>query len=264
MPGWRAARPTRTAPRPSPSRRGTGARPCIHCHAGCSTVNDVVAAVGLTLEDLFERRNGDRRDDIIATYPYVDENNTLLFEVVRKTGKKFVCRRPDGAGGWIWKLGDTRRVLYGLPSVIAAVAAGHPVFICEGEKDADRLRAEGATATCNPHGAGKWAKVSDAPDVLHGANVLIVVDKDEAGYAHGRDVATLADRQGEQRSSSPRRRRARTPPTTWPPVTASRICSIIAGTDAGDPPLADWLAIPSLADCTPCTPPPRRATRHSV
>ena len=43
-------------------------------------------------------------DAIIATYDYVDETNTLLFQVCRKAGKKFSQRRPDGKGKWAWGL----------------------------------------------------------------------------------------------------------------------------------------------------------------
>jgi hypothetical protein len=51
-------------------------------------------------------------DGIAATYDYRDENGALLFQVVRKVPKKFVQRRPNGSGGWIWNLDGVRRVLY--------------------------------------------------------------------------------------------------------------------------------------------------------
>ena len=43
-------------------------------------------------------------------------------------------------------------LLYRLPEVIQAVKAGETVFICEGEKDVDRLRSLGLTATTNAGG----------------------------------------------------------------------------------------------------------------
>jgi hypothetical protein len=49
---------------------------------------------------------------IVKTYGYCDENGTLLFQVVRFEPKGFRQRRPDGRGGWIWNLQDTRRVPY--------------------------------------------------------------------------------------------------------------------------------------------------------
>jgi hypothetical protein len=49
---------------PSLSITGIEGQVLIHCHAGCRT-EDVVAATGLTMADLFDDRRG-------ATYPYPD------------------------------------------------------------------------------------------------------------------------------------------------------------------------------------------------
>lgn len=59
----------------------------------------------------------DRPLRIIKTYDYVDETGALLYQVCRLEPKSFRQRRPDGADGWIWKLGDVRRVLYRLPGL---------------------------------------------------------------------------------------------------------------------------------------------------
>ena len=171
----------------------------LYCHAGCSTA-DVVAAVGLTLADLM---NGDGKKPAAApaprssgpriakTYKYTDESGRLLFEVIRYEPKDFRQRRPDGRGGWVWRLEDTRRVLYHLPEVLAAVAAGKPVFVVEGEKDVERLREAGAVATCNPHGAGKWKP--EYSESLRGAHVTIVQDRDEPGRKHASAVAAALE-----------------------------------------------------------------------
>ena len=73
-------------------------------------------------------------DAIVATYDYVDESGDLLFQVVRKAGKQFSQRRPDGNGGWVWKLDGTRRLPYRLPRVLEAAANGQRVYIAEGER----------------------------------------------------------------------------------------------------------------------------------
>lgn len=164
----------------------------LHCLADC-TLDRVLAALGMSLKDLAPpsfTTNG--HADI--HYRYDDENNKLLFEVVRKPGKKFLQRRPDGAGGWIWKRSE-RLILYRLPQVIKAVANGETVYIVEGEKDVDRVAAEGYCATCNPMGAGKWNKVAEhARSVLANANVVVCRDRDEAGRRHADDVvASLLD-----------------------------------------------------------------------
>ena len=41
---------------------------------------------------------------IEATYSYLGADGELVFQVVRKHPKKFLQRRPDGTGGWIWDL----------------------------------------------------------------------------------------------------------------------------------------------------------------
>jgi hypothetical protein len=161
----------------------------LTCHAGCDTAA-IVAALGLDMRDLFDgpRSNGSESG---ATYNYRDEDGQLLFQVVRRPGKRFVQRRPDGGDGWVWKLGNTRRVPYRLAELLAGVAAGSTVYVVEGEKDADRLAAEGYVATTNPQGAGKWRSEYNAH--FAGADVVIVADRDDAGRAHARHVARHLD-----------------------------------------------------------------------
>ena len=61
------------------------------------------------------------------------------------------------------------------------------VFIPEGERDVDRLRGHGLTATCNAGGAGKWSK--SLSDWLKDRNVIILPDNDKAGREHAEKVA---------------------------------------------------------------------------
>ncbi len=125
--------------------------------------------------------------NIVATYPYTDAKGTLLFQVCRLEPKSFRQRRPDGAGGWVWKMAGVARAIYRLPDVVAAVVAGRTVFIVEGEKAADSLAALGMTATCSPGGANKWRQEYGAP--LAGADVVILPDNDEPGRQHATLVA---------------------------------------------------------------------------
>jgi hypothetical protein len=115
-------------------------------------------------------------------YDYHDENYEILFQVVRFKPKDFRQRRPDGSGGWVWSLGETRRVLYHLPELLEAIANEQPIFVVEGEKDADALIELGVVATCNSGGAEKWRDEHSA--TLAGADVIIIPDKDEAGEKH--------------------------------------------------------------------------------
>jgi 5S rRNA maturation endonuclease (ribonuclease M5) len=168
---------------PSLSVCEEGGRILLHCHAGCET-SDIVRALGLSTSDLFldSKLNGGRGEPE-AVYPYTDEKGGLLFEVVRFPGKQFRQRRPDGKGGWVWNLGDVRRVLFNLPAVLKEKA----IVVCEGEKDCLTAGKLGLTATCNPGGAGKWRKEYSA--LLEGKRVAIIADADAPGLAHARDVA---------------------------------------------------------------------------
>lgn len=112
-------------------------------------------------------------------YDYRDEKNDLLFQVVRKPGHKFLQRRPDGGGDWIWNLEGVRRVVYRLHELINHEGI---VFVCEGEKDVDNVRALGLIATTNPGGAGKWREEYSA--YLSDRDVVILPDNDEPGRNH--------------------------------------------------------------------------------
>ncbi len=167
--------------------RGADGRVLLHCHAGCAP-ESICSAIGLQMNDLFAPgRDGHAKGRIVATYDYRDANNELLFQVVRFDPKGFRQRRPDGNGGWVWKLGRTPRVLYRLPELIAAPADAW-VHIAEGEKDVENLVKRGAIATTCPQGAGKWSKLSD-DSALEGRRVAIIADKDAAGREHAEDVA---------------------------------------------------------------------------
>jgi hypothetical protein len=136
---------------------------------------------------------------IVATYDYNDAGGVLAYQVVRFDPKGFAQRRPDGNGGWAWNLRGVERVLYHLPEVIAAVAAGQPIYIPEGEKQADLLRSRGRAATTNPMGAGKDKWKREYADVLAGAaRVFVLADDDTEGREHAEEVArSLHGRVGE-------------------------------------------------------------------
>jgi hypothetical protein len=83
-------------------------------------------------------------------------------------------------------------MLYRLPEVKAAIAESKPVFVTEGEKDADALVTAGSVATWNAEGAAqpgqapKWRK--DYSEQLRGAIVTVIADKDDAGRAHAEHI----------------------------------------------------------------------------
>ena len=142
-------------------------------------------------------------------YIYHAADGTIAFRKLRgrdKTGKKtFWIERPDGKGGWIKGTKDKNgnslvdtSILYRLPEVIEAVAQGYEIVCVEGEKDADRLWSIGIPATCNAHGAAdatknqqpKWK--AEHSEQVRGALILVIPDRDNAGYAHAEATCKLS------------------------------------------------------------------------
>jgi putative DNA primase/helicase len=149
----------------------------------------VVKKLGLTLGNGVNRPMPQRKKikKIVATYDYTDEAGELLYQVIRYDPKSFAQRQPDGQGGWIWSLGEARRVPYHLRELIEAVACERIIFIAEGEKAVDALVKLGVPATCSPMGAGKW---SDEYSLhLATATVVILPDNDKQGEDHCQDIA---------------------------------------------------------------------------
>ena len=126
------------------------------------------------------------RRELVASYDYTDERGAYLYSVDRykitkadgSTDKDFRQRRGQESG-----LGEVRRVLYRLPEVLAASR----VFIVEGEKDVETLRARGITATTNSGGAKYWR--DDFNGAFPGREVVVIADNDAPGQEHGRKVA---------------------------------------------------------------------------
>lgn len=176
---------------PSLSITGTESRVLIKCHGECST-EAVVEALGLSMADLFNdtaRASSMSAPPVqVAEYIFRDEHSVPLFRVVRYDPKGFRQHRWNGTA-WDPTLGNARRVLFRLPQLIAGIGAGQWAFIVEGEKDAERLAAEGLTATTVSMGAnpGNW----DATDtsVLDGAYVAVIGDNDRPGRRYARHAA---------------------------------------------------------------------------
>jgi 5S rRNA maturation endonuclease (ribonuclease M5)/KaiC/GvpD/RAD55 family RecA-like ATPase len=168
---------------------GADGRVLVHCHAGCDT-RQVMAALDLPLITLAPPQIAERSEParrIVETYPYTDAEGNLLYEVVRFVPKGFAQRRREGAK-WIWNLHGVARVLYRLPAVLDAIAAGASVWVTEGEKDAEAIVRAGECATTPPGGASApW--LPTYTEALTGANeVIVVADADEPGRRHARAV----------------------------------------------------------------------------
>lgn len=175
---------------------GEDGRILLNCHAGCteSGPKPVLDALELQPRDLFLSSGNFNEPE--KTYSYTDENGDELYQAVRFPGKQFRQRHwdpesADAKDGWVKNLDGVRRVIYRLPEVLQAIRDGRGVWIVEGEKDVESLRAIGKVATCNPMGAMKWRE--DYSVFLTGANVTIIADRDETGRAHAQKVKTMLE-----------------------------------------------------------------------
>jgi putative DNA primase/helicase len=175
--GWVARCPAHEDKKPSLSVTKRDGKILLHCFAGCPP-ESVCSAMGIELRSLSAVT-----PHIVATYDYKDENDALLFQVLRFDPKGFRQRRPDSNGVWIWNLEGVRRVLYRLSEVLGSDF----VLVVEGEKDVECARSLKLKATCNAGGAGKWKP--EYADCLKGKRVAIIADADEPGRRHAQQVA---------------------------------------------------------------------------
>jgi putative DNA primase/helicase len=163
--------------------RGTVRPVVLNCQAGCDP-DAIMAALGLEWTDLGENTNAPTPP---AEYIYVDSKGVPVYKVCRGASKKFWQQHITPAGDWVNGLKGVTPLPYHLDELVIALEHRRTVWIAEGEKDVDRLRAEGVCATCNSGGAGSWKAVHS--EWFNGADVVIVADKDEPGEAHAASIA---------------------------------------------------------------------------
>lgn len=230
----------------SPSLHVTEAddgRILLRCFAGC-TLDQIIGAIGVRTAELFPEQpdRTTHNDQPVDTWNYVDEEGTLVYQVLKFPGKQFRQRRPLPTGDWAWNLTGVQRPLYRLPAVLQAISEGHPVWVCEGEKDADRLAplvAPGVTTT-NSGGAGNIRP--EHIEVLSCAvEVHVVADDDPAGHKHANMIA-------EQLAATPN---GGPPVNVWLPAAGH---NDISDHLAAGKPLADLRLIWSNNRATPSTP----------
>jgi hypothetical protein len=192
--GYVALCPAHPDKKPSLGVSRTADKILLHCYAGCRA-ETVVAKMGLTMANLFDDCNSfptstnGAKNTISAVYQYVDEQGELLYENVRRTPKAFAHRRPDGHGGYIWKLNGVRRVPYRLPELIAAIDRGvEMVFLCEGEKDADALAALGLTSSNLKDWKPKFNRY------IGRSQIVIIPDHDAPGIKLANKTAAIVAR----------------------------------------------------------------------
>ena len=135
-----------------------------------------------------EERGSER---IVAVYDYTDEGGKLLYQNVRFDRRpedrrpRFLPRRRDGNGDWIWDFKGVNRTLYRLPELLASSLQDF-VFIAEGEKDVDTLHDLGLVATTSGS-ATSWKP--EFAKYFRGRLVAITPDHDEPGERYAKGVA---------------------------------------------------------------------------
>ncbi len=211
--GWSARCPAHDDQQASLSvSAGDEGTALVKCHAGCDT-SSVLAAVGLTLADLFpptsgsapilskpkpcgqsfstakdavaelERRHGKKA----AFWTYHDVHGEPVGVVVRwdKSNGKDIRPVARHADGWRIKAMPEPRLLYGLPDL----ATADRVLVVEGEKAADAARSIGFTATTSSGGSQAATKTDWRP--LAGKEVWILPDNDRPGRKYAEAVADI-------------------------------------------------------------------------
>jgi putative DNA primase/helicase len=143
-------------------------------------------------------------------------------------------RRPDpaGPGGRSFELGDRQPVLYRLPELLEA-AEGEIIFICKGEREANKLAALGLVATSLPQGAGKWDE--QFADPLRHSRVVVLLDDDELGQRQAQAIAGSCRKRGIQAAVMPLEGDV----SGWPDAEGTRDRLVALAEDALEAPPAD-------------------------
>jgi len=169
----------------------------LYCFAGCPTPN-VIDALELEFSDLFPTAPARTRTEhdgksFKAAYYYYDQTGNILYRVVKyklPDGRKTFRQQAYQNGGFVSTMGNTQRVLYNLPQITRAIDQYKPIWIVEGEKDAETLRWLGPTATCNPGGADNGSGTKFTDHMIHqldnAGTIVICIDNDPPGEQHAR------------------------------------------------------------------------------
>jgi hypothetical protein len=161
---------------PPPRARGNGHDPTYHAVNGGDGFEHKHTSDGFDSYSAGEQPRG----EAATHYVYKDAHGRLYMRVTRTCGKSSPTQHwHDGrwVSGW-----PATAIPYRLPELLGAPAS-EPVWICEGEKDADNVAALGLIATTNPGGASKW-QPELAQYFKDKSLAYVVEDNDDAGRAH--------------------------------------------------------------------------------
>lgn len=119
-------------------------------------------------------------DKKTTTYHYYDENGNILYSKIRveeNGSKTFRFERTEN-GKTVNNLGDCRKILYHLHPVLHAIKNNLPIFLVEGEKDAETLLNQGVVAATT-HITLFWDE--SFTELLKNSDVIILYDYDKTG-----------------------------------------------------------------------------------
>lgn len=175
--GWLVCCPFHDDKTPSLSIKQEKGTLLCKCFAGCEAF------------DLFKKNgffsSSEKRvfKEAHIEYLYRDLSGKPLHKTIKKNGKKF-SQAFKSKGGWVFKRDQKEHllVIYNLPEVTEAIANGSPIFLVEGEKDADTCMVNGVIATTSPMGASSWKK--EYAKFLKGADLVLCGDNDSAGIEY--------------------------------------------------------------------------------
>lgn len=120
-------------------------------------------------------------------YIYKSADGTPYLRVKRTANKDFFQYHWDGAR-WLDKKPLGPKIPYRLPELLASDPAD-PVYIVEGEKDADRIAAYGLIATTTSSGA-KAPWVPELNEHFRNRHIVILPDNDQPGRWYAYRAAT--------------------------------------------------------------------------
>lgn len=119
------------------------------------------------------------KNRITAVYPYKDEKDNTLYEIIRqREGQPYLCRRPTEDEEYEYSIKGIRKVIYNLPRILQAIKNEEVIFITEGESKVDTLTELNIPATTvlgkQPN---KWN--SDYNSLIEGAKGIIILQDDD-------------------------------------------------------------------------------------
>lgn len=165
----------------------------LKCFAGCSA-EDIVWSMGLQMKDLFAEITPATAFPVYETQQRTQSTvKEAEYLYVGGTLKKVKYRRADGSKYCTWLHREGDRWEKGRKGIAPGLYRSQPdlpevVFLVEGEKDVESIKAMGLPAVSLPDGSqSKWESSYDS--VFQDKRVLILPDNDEPGQKYAQMCA---------------------------------------------------------------------------